>query len=232
MTSAFLNALEAIFPAVLTILYVALIGFGVQAAVAGYVRFPRSLGITAGIGLSLTTLLMVYSYKFFGNAELPIVPLAAIALTVISWRVISGLRHSLARGENAHHHIRRIFKNPITLIDLIAAAIVILIMSPVLRFGLASWTMEVNDFPNYAASAEIWTTAPSEFLSQHTDSFGRLQVSRAEFEKPIVVSLQILMGKVANLSPFQLLTPMMAFYLYIFTSCIATLTKKLPAWGI
>lgn len=205
MSPEILNALSVGWVASLLGLYSLLIGFGVQAAIAGYVRFPRSLGLTAGIGLSLTSLLMVYSHRLFEKASLPIIPLAVMAAVVLA------LRFYFARPLN-------IWRPPVS--DVWAAAITVLLMLPVLHFGLTFWTEETNDFPSYASSAEIWLNSRDAFAEKHQDNFGALQLLRATYEKPMVTALLVLTSKLSSLPPYQVLSPVLAVLIFIGSSSL------------
>lgn len=230
MTSTLLNALETLLPAVLTLLYAALIGLGVQAAVAGYVRFPRSLGITAGIGLSLTALLMVYSYRLFENPTLPIVPLAAIAIVAIAARFhierskrrsgIPALPPRTLRGTVLPGYQ-----------EIFPAVLAVLVLAPALKYGLTTWTTGGYDFPNYASSAEVWMTSRSVFSEKYLDSFGAGHLGRSNFEKPIVTSILVLISKLSSYPPYRLLTPLLAVLLFIGFSTLFVLIRRVLKVG-
>lgn len=228
MTSTLLNALETLLPAVITLLYAALIGLGVQAAVAGYVRFPRSLGITAGIGLSLTALLMVYSYRLLENVSLPIIPLAAAALLSIGVRIYLDRSKGASRAADLRMTLlkgMRFATSDEALRELFPALLTVIVLYPVLGYGLTSWTRGIVDLPNYASSAEIWMNSAEIFSQKHQDIFGDLQLWRAAFEKPTVTAIMSLTSILTAYPPYQLLSPTLAILLFIGLSSLLILTR-------
>ncbi len=230
MTSTVLTALETLLPAVITLLYAALIGLGVQAAVAGYVRFPRSLGITAGIGLSLTALLMVYSYRLLENVSLPIIPLAVAAFLSIGVRIYLDSSKGTSRAADLRMTLlkgMRFATSDEGLRELFPALLTVIVLYPVLGYGLTSWTRGIIDLPNYASSAEIWMNSAEVFSQKHKDIFGELQLWRAAFEKPTVTAIMSLTSILTAYPPYQLLSPTLAILLFIGLSSLLTLIRVL-----
>lgn len=224
MTSTLLNALETLLPAVITLLYAALIGLGVQAAVAGYVRFPRSLGITAGIGLSLTALLMVYSYRLLENPTLPIVPLAVLAVVAIAARLYV---ESSKKRSGISAVPPRTLRSAVLpgYREIFPVVLTIIIMIPATKYGLTAWTTGVVDFPNYAASADIWKNSSAAFASKHPDAFGALQLDRASHEKPMVTAVLVVISKLSFHPPYRLLSPLFAVFIFISLSSFHSLVR-------
>lgn len=231
MASAVFNAFEIARPALFLGLYGVLIGLGVQAAVARYARFPRSIGIVMGIGLSVVMVAMVYSHRLLGNVLLPIVPFAILASISI---LLQAKRSTSVLNPNGNRPPRRFlthFHNPIASTDFIAAVAAVLVLAPVLKYGLAPWTSGTNDFPNYAASAEIWVDSASAFAERHPDAFGGLQLLRASFEKPMVTALISLTSTLSGVPPYQLLTPTLLVVLFVLISALLVLARALFTLG-
>ncbi len=232
MVSAVFNAFEIVRPALFLGLYGFLIGLGVQAAAARYVRFPRSVGLTAGIGLSATAVTIFFSHHFGDDATTPIWPLAAAAVLAIAARFVFFLKKT---SWNTASLWRWLLSTPARLItptDIIAAVAVALVMYPVAKFGLTYWTYGTPDFPNYASSAEIWMTSAAAFAEKHPDAFGALQLHRASFEKPMVTALLVAMSQLSDTPPYQLLTPAFLVFLFILTTSLLVLCSRLFGLGL
>ncbi|MDQ8699880.1 hypothetical protein [Hyphomicrobium sp. LHD-15] len=232
MASAVFNAFEIARPAFLLGLYAILIGLGVQAAVARYVRFPRSIGLTAGIGLSATAVIIFFSYHFADDATTPIWPLAAVAALAIAARFVFVLKKCSWNTSFLWRWLRSSSSRSITPIDIMAAVAVALVMYPVTKFGLTYWTNGTADFPNYASSAKIWMTSAAAFAEKHPDAFGDLQLHRASFEKPMVTALLVAMSQLSDTPPYQLLTPAFLFYLFILATSLLVLCSRLFGLGL
>lgn len=222
MIAEFASALSVLGASSALLLYALLIGFGVRAALARAVQLPLGLGLIAGTGLSLTALLMVFSHVALGRVSLPVVPLAILAAVAIALDLHH--RRSVARASvpaerpvettpglgprNALHR------------EAVAVLLTLLLMLPVLQFGLTAWTLGTNDFPSYAASAEIWLGSPSAFREQHPDAFGKLQLDRQAYEKPIATAMLALLSQVSGQPPYRLLAPLLAVLMFIAVSSL------------
>lgn len=221
-----INALAVAGPALCLAAYGALIGFGLQAALASQVRFAVGLGVVCGVGLGLTAVAMCLAYVLFGNATLPLIPLAVLALLAIVVRTVAAGRDSKQRLGQAFTDTLR----TITPLDMVAAAAATLMMVPVLGYGLAYWTTGTHDFPSYAASIQVWSS-PAAFAEAHPDAFGQMQLHRASFEKPMVTALLVAMSSLSGVSSFQLLAPAMLLFLYVFLASALTLCSRLFRLG-
>jgi hypothetical protein len=221
------NILEVAWPTFLIGLYFAIIGLGVQAAVAGLIRFPASIGTSMAIGLAVTSTPMVCSYIAFEDALLPVWPITAICCAALIVGLFNPARLREARSVKA----ALIRYNPVSGGDVLAGVLTLLVMLPVLKYGLTYWTTGTNDFPNYAASAQIWADSRQVFSAKHADAFGAMQLSRAEFAKPSVTALLVLASKISGTPPYQLLSPMTFIFLFVLFSSLISALHRLFGLG-
>lgn len=221
------NVCTAMVPAACLAAYALLIGFGLQAALATQARFATSLGVVCGVGLAVAAVAMCLAHVLLGNATLPLTPLAVLALMAIALRAVAIRRQGQHRLPEAIAETLR----TITPLDGVAAAAATVLLLPLLHHGLTYWTTGTPDFPNYAASAQIWATSPAAFADIHPDPFGQLQLERASFEKPMVTALLVALSTLSGVPPFQLLAPTMLLFLYVFLACSLTLCASIFRLG-
>jgi hypothetical protein len=90
--------------------------------------------------------------------------------------------------------------------SIIAVVASFALMLPVTRFGLTSWTLGTNDFPNYVSSVVVWLDGQEAFKSQQYGGFEEKMLERAGNEKIIATGFLAFLTKSSGLSPHQLLS--------------------------
>ena len=188
-------------------------------------RLPPGLGVTAGVGLAIAAVTMVLSHVLLGDATLPVLPLAVVAVVVLIAAAILELR---GKGSPVRMLTRAGIATPL---DIVAALAALLVLMPILLAGLTFWTAGSADFPSYAASAQIWATSAAEFQQRHPDAFGAFQAMRAANEKPIVTAVLVLASGVSGVAPHHLLTPAMLVFLFALISSLLTLGDRVFRLG-
>jgi hypothetical protein len=174
---------------------------------------PREFQITAALGLGtvIVSLTTAFSYRIGLSVAVSIlVVLVGVASYIvflfIRYLTLIKNRRSQLRVLNRERFWKRIqdFTRS-QFSSLIAVGASFVLMLPVTRFGLTSWTMGTNDFPAYVASAVIWLEGEELLESQQNNYFEAMQ-SRAKFEKPIATGFLTFLVKTSGLVPHQLLS--------------------------
>lgn len=222
--------LDSAGPLALSVAYVALVGGAVRALMGRLgVRFPRSLGLTAGLGMAVAAVTISLAWRLADAATAVVLPLGVLALAVLLAVVLprSPFAHPLAPER------RRVWADLAPHgDDALAAAAAFIAVGPIFRLGLTSWTAGTNDFPSYVASVQYWASKPA-FLALHGDPWGQGMVERAESEKPMVTALLLAMERVGGTPAFALLTPAMLLGLGVLAAGILALVReRVPAMGM
>ncbi len=228
------GALEIVWPTLCLVGYASLVGLGVRALLSTHLALPRSLGITLGIGGSVTVVSMALSYRLLGDVMLPVAPLAIVAFASVLIQIKRFWRDSFGAPIAFSRRIATAALRIISPSDLIAVAAAGLVILPVAGFGLTSWTLGTNDFPSYASSAQIWTPVSSESLDfsvRHPDAFGAGYSERAG-EKPMATPLLVLTSRLSGVAPYRLLTPVMSVLVFILISSLLVLCGRVFKLGL
>lgn len=222
--------LDAAGPLALSLAYVLLVGGSVRAVLARLgARFPRSLGLTAGIGMAVAALTVALAWRLADAAPLVVWPLAVLAAVALAAVVVPGSPFApRERGDR-----RRIWADLAPHgDDVLAAAAAFVAVGPVFRHGLTAWTTGTNDFPSYVASVQVWTSKPT-FVALHADPWGQEMVERAESEKPMATALLLAMERLGGTPVFALLTPVMLLGLGVLAATVLALVReRVPALGM
>ena len=226
---------EVTAPALVIGAFLGLVGLAVRVALTTLVRMPASLGVTMALGASVVAVTGTLSYRFVGTAEAPIPPLTATALAVLLWSIVRSWRAtSGAPGSRVEAALRRTTVGLASRLDGVAIVAALAVLLPLIAWGLTFWTALSNDFPNYAASGQIWSGAgqgAAAFEGKHPDAFGEFQRERAGFEKPMVTALVVVSSRLTGLAPYQLLTPLMLVFLVTLISTLFALSVRLFRLG-
>ncbi|TPN01699.1 hypothetical protein [Mesorhizobium sp. B2-1-3A] len=223
------NVFAIAYPALLLGIYMIAVGLAIEIALSGQLKLPRSLGIAMAIGAGATVIPMAFAYRLTGDAMLPVLPLGVAALIIFLIYLINSGRILLRNRTAPWQRIAAGFSRLAAPSDFIAAIAAVLIILPVIGFGLTSWTSGTNDFPSYAGSAQVWMSeaGASDFMTRHTDAFGAGLANRANSEKPMVTALLVLASEISGVPPYQLLTPIMLVLLFMLFSALLILCSKL-----
>ena len=81
-----------------------------------------------------------------------------------------------------------------------------ILMLPVTRYGLTSWTATTHDYPTYVSSAAIWLDDDRSFESQQVGDFKNYMLLRSSFEKPMAMGFLTFLNVLTKLSSQQLLS--------------------------
>lgn len=214
---------DAAGPLALSLAYVLLVGGAARAALMRIgVRFPRSLGLTAGLGMAVAAVTIALAWRLADAAPVVIWPLGVVAALVLAAVVVPG--SPFAHRERGDR--RRIWADLAPHgDDVLAAAAAFVAVGPVFRHGLTSWTAGTNDFPSYVASVQVWTSKPA-FLALHADPWGQEMVERAESEKPMATALLLAMERIGGTPAYALLTPVMLLGLGVLAATILALVRE------
>jgi hypothetical protein len=205
--------------------YLFVVGVGVRAIVAPWVTLPRSAGVTLGLGAAITMATGSLAYRFAGNAEVVVWPLVLLAGGVAAAWLLRSVRGARLRPAVA-------MLAP-TWCDLLALVLASAALAPIIRHGLAVWTMSIPDFPNYAGSAELWADGSAAYHAKHPDLFGELIGWRAGYEKPALTALLVVGTKVTGHGAIALLTPLTWLFLFVLlASLAATASALFRGWAL
>jgi hypothetical protein len=178
------------------------------------IRVPREFQLiaTLGLGTVIVSLSAAMSYRIGLSVSFSILAVMA-GVTCLSLYhitryliIIKNTRNQfrVLNRERFFNQIKDLVRPQFS--SLIAVGASFVLMLPVTRFGLTSWTMGTSDFPSYVASSVIWLEGEGEFNSQQHGDFEALMQSRASFEKPIATGFLAFLVKVSGLSSHQLLS--------------------------
>ena len=213
-------ALSVTVPALALLAFLAVVGVAIRLLLARWVVLPRGLGVTLGLGIAVGVVVVTACYRLVGAAEGAVLPLGAVALAVVvvsAWRASRGPRRDWGAGWVSAAPTRW---------DAVAAGVALVVLAPLLRLGLTYWTSFINDFPNYAASAQVWLSAAGggpSFADVHQDPFGTWQVHRADTEKPMVTALLVILSRVTGVQPYAALGPVVTVSLVVTVGSLVAL---------
>ena len=216
------GALTALVPVLVVLAYATAVGSALRLLLRRWTVIPRGLGVTAGLGLSMTAVVVCGGYLLDLPATAPVLPLAAASVATVVVVLVRAATRARRTEDGWRVVIAPLLPVPADAIAVVAAFIA---LGPVLRLGLTYWTSFVNDFPNYVASTEVWLAADGEgptFAERHPDDFGAHQVWRAGAEKPMMTALLVAVTRITGLPVWSLLTPIMLVALIIGVSALAT----------
>jgi hypothetical protein len=178
------------------------------------ISVPREFQITAALGLGtvIVSLATAISYRIGLSVAVSILVVLVWVASFILYLFIRYLIIIKNTRSQLRIFDRKLFCNKIQdfarsqLIFLIALGASFVLMLPVTRFGLTSWTAGTTDFRSYVASAVIWLEGAEPFGSQQNGYFEAMQQLRAKFEKPIATGFLTFLVKTSELAPHQLLS--------------------------
>lgn len=230
------GGLAALGPTLVVLAYAFVVGAALRLVVAPWLNVPRGFGVTAGLGLSVAAVAVALAhYASIGPASvvLPILAASVVALALVVARTVLGARRDGSPVRSAlHRTLRDLLPVPA---DAVAVIATIVVIGPLLRFGLTYWTSFANDYPNYAASVQVWLTAGGDgptFLERHPDHFGAYQVWRSDAEKPTATGVLITVTRLTGLPAWSLLTPTMVVTMVVLVSALLTFVAAvLPCAG-
>jgi hypothetical protein len=178
------------------------------------IRVPREFQIVAvlGLGTVIVSLSAAMSYRIGLSVSFTIL---AVMVGVASYSLYHFTRYliiikktrnqlRLLDRERFFDQIQDFARPQFSSLTAVGASFIL--MLPVTRFGLTSWTMDTRDFPSYVASTVIWLGGAEEFKSQQYGRFEESMQSRAANEKLIATGFLVFLVKASGLSPHQLLS--------------------------
>lgn len=214
------RGLEVAWPLTALVIYLWLAGSPWRAAIERMRGTRPSLTLTMLMGIALTTLMIATSYAlgFKLTWVMPTLALVGIGTATVQgffkWR--RGDVNSVAL--QAKHWLRQ----P----TLWLALSVLVVFSPVLRFGATFWTLDATDFIPYVSYTQAWlneTPSGADFVSVHQDALGRSFAAAADIDKPIVTALLVAASQVSRMESFQLQTPLLMLIAFLTVSAMAEL---------
>ncbi|TKR23765.1 hypothetical protein FA014_09540 [Cellulomonas hominis] len=228
MTSSLGEAATVLAVAVVATGYLLVVGAPLRLVLERVARPVRGLGPTLGLGLAATAVVVTPSYVLAGDAVLPVLPLAGAALVVLAVLALLEARPSRGRRRLGRMGAWRALLP--TRWDAVALAATVVVLAPLLAHGLVYWTALANDFPNYAASADVWIAdsghGAAPFLDTHPDPFGAFQVNRAGYEKPMVTAMLVAVSVVTRTPAAALLAPMVAVSFFALVATLLPLVAR------
>lgn len=219
------GALAVSGPTLAVLGYFAVVGAALRVLLGRWVRLPRGLGVTVGLGLALAVVAVSVGYVVSGEATAVIVPLLGLSAILVLAAVVQAVGRRHEAGERLRPGLATLIPVPS---DAVALGAAFVALGPVLRYGLTSWTAFAADFPDYAASAQVWLSNSSggaTFLQTHPDPFGSWQLHRAVTEKPMATALLVIVDRIAGVRPYSALTPVMLLSLFVLVSALFTLAR-------
>ncbi len=207
-------------------LYLLVVGAAVRLVLARVLSVPKGVGITIGLGLATTGLLSAWSYVAVGDAVAPVV-----ALPVVAGIALAGLGVAAAVRANS---LRDDFRTLLpTRWDAIALGATVVVLAPLAVHGLTYWTALANDFPNYAASVQVWVAdsgyAEQAFRVTHPDAYGQFQENRAGYEKPMATGVLVALSTVTGTPSTQLLAPAIVLAFVVLLAAMLPLVHRAVA---
>ena len=225
---------EVTAPALVIGAFLGLVGLAVRVALTTLVRMPASLGVTMALGASVVAVTGT-SLPFRGqrggadstpDSHCPCGP------PLVHRAILAGYQRDSRLA--CRSSTRRTTVGLASRLDGVAIVAALAVLLPLIAWGLTFWTALSNDFPNYAASGQIWSGAgqgAAAFEGKHPDAFGEFQRERAGFEKPMVTALVVVSSRLTGLAPYQLLTPLMLVFLVTLISTLFALSVRLFRLG-
>lgn len=199
---------EFVFPTTLLVLALTLVGEVVRRVFARWTSTP--VGIAPSVALGAAVVGIVLTWANF--LHIPIVPvtwtiiglsLAGLFFVWLRVHVVDGRLHGVRPALT--HEAKSLLK-----VDIAAATVATIVLSPLLRHGATFWTAWANDFPSYVGYAQAWLapgTGPGSYLARHPDPFGAYMAFNADLDKPGVTGVLTFAQTVTFTPVFELLSP-------------------------
>ncbi|WP_454049417.1 hypothetical protein [Cellulomonas sp. Marseille-Q8402] len=226
-TDSLIGVIELLATTGVAVVYLLVIGAPLRLALGAVARPVRGLGVTLGLGLAATGVVVTLCYVLLGDALLPVLPLAACALAALVALVLLDV---VRRARGTTGTARLLHELAPTRWDGIALGLSIIVLAPLLVHGSTYWTALANDFPNYAASAEVWVTSSGHgatpFLTTHPDAYGAFQVHRAEYEKPMVTGMLVALAAATRTPAAGLLATVVGVSFFILIATLLPLVAR------
>lgn len=207
------------------LVYFVLVGLAVRVLLRP-TRLPDGLFVSAALGLAVSSVLVSVSFVLLRTMTPVVWVVGAAAVVIVGVGVWRGRRPVDDWRELAGWA------------DLAALLGAVVALLPVLAQGRRYWTMGTHDFPNYMASAHVWLGQAGEapdFGVQHPDRWGQFMEDRAEFEKPVVTGLMVVVRVVAGLPLEDQLSVLMLLALGILIASMAAVLQDQfglgPGWA-
>lgn len=199
---------EFVFPTTLLVLALALVGEAVRRVFARWTSTPVGIAPSVALGAAIVGIALTWA----NFLHIPIVPVTwtiiglSLAGLLVGWlraHVVDGRLHGVRPALT--HEAKSLLK-----VDVAAAAVATIVLSPLLRHGATFWTAWANDFPSYVGYAQAWLapgTGPGSYLARHPDPFGVYMAFNADLDKPGVTGV-LTFAQTVTLTPvFELLSP-------------------------
>lgn len=199
---------EFVFPTALLVLALALVGEVVRRVFARWTSTPVGIAPSVALGAAVVGIALTWA----NFLHIPIVPvtwtiigmsLAGLFFVWLRAHVVDGRLHGVRPALT--HEGKSLLK-----VDIAAAAVATIVLSPLLRHGATFWTAWANDFPSYVGYAQVWLapgTGPGSYLARHPDPFGAYMAFNADLDKPGVTGVLTFAQTVTFTPVFELLSP-------------------------
>ncbi len=182
----------------------------------------RGAAFTVGLGLMSAVFLIEMGYFLVGNVFALLVPGVLASLGSSAFAIVQAIR--------GHAGTRDTLRTLVpTWTDWLTGVATLLVLYPLIRLGLVYYTDFINDFPNYAASAEQWWSTSGvgpDFLHKHPDNFGRYQLFRAELEKPTSTATFVFGTLVTGVPGYALLGPITVVTVLLLIGTVASVIER------
>jgi hypothetical protein len=204
-------------PTVTIAIGLGLVGAAVRLLTRRWMTHLPSAAVTVGLGAATAAVVVALSFRFTGRSHVTLGVLLVTAAVVVVVGAVLDLRRSPDRRASVRAWVRQV-ANPT---DLVALALVLLVMSSALALGPTFWTRASNDFHRYVASVQIWQSDEvgyPDFGAVHSGDFESTQVERALSEKPMSTALLLAAARLGGLAAHQALTPLLLVLLWAGTA--------------
>jgi hypothetical protein len=193
-------------PAAVIALGLGLVGAAVRLLTRRWMTHLPSAAVTIGLGAALVAVVVALSFRLTGRSHLTLAVLLALAALV----VVVGAVLDLRRSQDRRGSVRSWWNQLANPTDLVALALVLLVLSSALALGPTFWTRASNDFHRYVASVQVWQSDEvgyPDFGAVHSGNFESTQTERALSEKPMSTALLLTASRLGGLAAHQSLTP-------------------------
>lgn len=190
------------------------------------IRLPWA--VSASIGMIFVSVFIPLAYV--ANLDLPIASLLLLLIAgVVSTCV---LIINSKRGQRISHRLIRH--------DAVSAAIsltiAVCVLTPALVQGSVYWTLDSNDWTQYAAYSDVWLydryeSEHGSFLTKHPDSFGQWAVTWALFDKPATTGALTFSSVVLGRDAVLLQSPFLVAVLSLTIGLVQAIVRRLTTAG-
>lgn len=205
-----------------------LVGTGFTAVLNRLNPIPLPWAVSASIGLIFVSVFLPLAYV--ANLHLPIASLVVLlfAGAVSIYVLITSSKRGLK--------ISRRFTRREGVSIATSLAIAVCVLTPALVQGSLYWTLDSNDWTQYAAYSDVWLSdryesGHGEFLTQHPDSFGQWAVTWALFDKPATTGALTFSSVVLGRDAVFLQSPFLVAVLSLTIGLVQAILRQLMFAG-